>query len=231
MPVPSASSALIDAVLPPTVAAVEMFGDDPHAVLFPAEEATLGRAVAKRRNEFTSGRVCARRALGRLGIGPVAVLPGPKREPLWPEGVVGSITHCAGYRAAAVGWAREVVTIGIDAEPNGPTPPGVLESVTLPAERAWVTEALRADQAVHWDRLLFSAKESVYKAWYPLARRWLGFEDAELTITPGEAGTGEFVARLLVPGPVLPSGEQLTTLRGRFLARPDLIVTAVALPR
>ena len=59
--------------------------------------------------------------------------------------------------------------------------------------------AVRADVPhVHWDRLLFSAKESVYKAWFPLARRWLGFEDAVVMIDPS---AGTFQARLLVVGP------------------------------
>ena len=96
----------------------------------------VARAVDRRRAEFTTVRTCARIALGRLGLPPAPLLTGSKREPLWPAGVVGSITHCDGYRAAAVARASEVAAIGIDAEPHDPLPDGILDRVTLPAERA-----------------------------------------------------------------------------------------------
>jgi 4'-phosphopantetheinyl transferase EntD len=80
---------------------------------------------------------------------------------------------------------------------------------------------------VCWDRLLFSAKESVYKTWFPLARCWLGFESADVVIDPG---AGTFTARLLVPGPPV-NGSPLTVLNGRWLAQRGFLVTAVAVPR
>jgi 4'-phosphopantetheinyl transferase EntD len=217
---------VIETLLPAGVVSVEAFEDDPDAVLFPAEEATLGRAVEKRRREFTTGRVCAHRALRELGVPVGPVLPGPRREPVWPAGVVGSITHCAGYRAAAVARSDRIVTVGIDAEPNDDVPAGVLDAVARPDERAWVA-ALRSRQPeVCWDRLLFSIKESIYKAWFPLARRWLGFEDAAVTV---DAAAGTFAARLLVPGPSLAGGE-LTGFTGRWLASNGLVLTAIGLP-
>lgn len=210
-------------------------GFDPLVALFPAEAATLGRAVDKRRREFTTGRICAHRALAALDVPPVPILPGDRREPRWPAGVLGSITHCAGYRAAAVARVGVVASLGIDAEPDAPTPGGVFGEVTVPAERPMIDDLARAHPGVCWDRLLFSAKEAVYKAWFPLARRWLGFTDAELTIdppgsAPGGAGdAGTFSARLLVPGPALPDGE-LRVLTGRWVARGGLVVTAVTVP-
>jgi 4'-phosphopantetheinyl transferase EntD len=77
-----------------------------------------------------------------------------------------------------------------------------------------------------WDRLLFSAKESVYKAWFPLTRRWLGFDEAAVTIN---AANGTFSVRLLVQGPML-DGRRLTGFTGRWLARDGLILTAIAVP-
>ncbi|WP_241835301.1 4'-phosphopantetheinyl transferase family protein [Pseudofrankia asymbiotica] len=232
------TAGLLGGVVPDVAVAVETFTDEIDAELFPAEEALLARAVEKRRREFTTGRICARRALARLGVEPAPLLSGPKREPLWPAGVVGSITHCDGYRAAAVAWSRHLVSVGIDAEPNGPTPQGVLERISLPSEREWIRAVSSRAPEVSWDRLLFCAKESVYKAWFPLAQEWLGFEDAEITFTDGGPGrqgaegaggrSGTFVARLLVTGPVLPDGQRLTTLRGRFVVGQGLIVTALA---
>jgi 4'-phosphopantetheinyl transferase EntD len=222
---------MIGTLLPATVATAEAFGDDPAATLFAAEEATLARAVDKRRREFTTGRVCAHRALATLGVTPVPILPGERREPLWPPGVIGSITHCDGYRAAAVARTGDLLTVGIDAEPNAPTPPGVIASVALPAEREMLDRLLLAAPTVSWDRLLFSAKESVYKSWYPMTRRWLGFEDAELTVAPdtGDGHAGGFTVRLLVALPPTPAGAALGRLRGRFLVQDGLIVTAIAL--
>ena len=93
------------------------------------------------------------------------------------------MTHCAGYRAAArrprpATWPR----VGIDAEPHGPLPDGVLDAIAL-ARGAAALARLAARPDVRWDRLLFSAKESVYKAWFPLTRRWLGFEAEGLNVT------------------------------------------------
>jgi 4'-phosphopantetheinyl transferase EntD len=115
--------------------------------------------------------------------------------------------------------------VGIDAEPNEPVSEAVLRHIALPEERDWLRGA-PGDAGVAWSKLLFSAKESVYKAWFPLAHRWLGFEDATIAIYP-EAGT--FEARLLVPGPVV-NGRPLTGFSGRWIADNGLVATAIALP-
>jgi 4'-phosphopantetheinyl transferase EntD len=216
---------VIEELLAPPVAAVEAFTDPPDGFLYPAEEAVITRAVDKRRREFTTARVCARTALGRLGVPPAAILPGPRGAPGWPAGVVGSMTHCAGYRAAAVARATDVATLGIDAEPNEALPDGVLATIATPPERAWLAERPAGAGGVHWDRLLFSAKESVYKAWFPLCQQWLDFEEAVVTFDPA----GTFTARLLVPGPVV-AGAKLTGFVGRWLARDGLVLTAIAVP-
>jgi 4'-phosphopantetheinyl transferase EntD len=213
---------MIEELLPPPIAAAETFVDPPGATLYPAEEAVIARAVDKRRREFTSARLCARTALARIGVPPAPILPGERGAPTWPAGVVGSMTHCAGYRAAAVARAADIATIGLDAEPNEPLPNGVLKTVANIGERAALTD-LPTGVGVAWDRLLFSVKESVYKAWFPLCRKWLDFSEAEVTIEP----SGAFTARLLVPGPVV-AGVKLTGFTGGWLARDGLLVTAIA---
>jgi 4'-phosphopantetheinyl transferase EntD len=150
---------VIQELLPPAVVAVEAFQDPPGVALFPAEEAAVARAVAKRRSEFTTVRHCARTALAGLGLPAGPIVPGPRGAPQWPAGIVGSMTHCAGYRAAAVARSREVATLGIDAEPNEPLPDGVLDSVTVAEERTWLAELAARRPEVSWDRLVFSAKE------------------------------------------------------------------------
>ena len=214
-------------IVPPEVAADEAFGDLPDAVLFPEEEAVVARAVDKRRREFAAARACARAGLARLGVPPVPILPGLRGAPQWPPGIVGSITHCAGYRASALARAEDMLTLGLDAEPDDRLPEGVLNAVSSADERAGLDALAAAAPGPSWDRLLFCAKEAVYKAWFPLTRRWLGFADAAVTIDP-ERGT--FAARLLVEGPVL-EGRTLTGFTGRWLARDGLLLAAIAVPR
>jgi 4'-phosphopantetheinyl transferase EntD len=214
---------VIEKILPATVACAEAFADPPDAVLFPAEEALVAGAAAKRRREFATGRHCARTALAGLGVAPAPVLRGEMGAPRWPAGVVGSITHCAGYRAAAVARARDVLTLGVDAEPGEGLPAGVLDLVALPGERERLRDLSAAEPGTCWDRLLFSAKESVYKAWFPLTGRWLGFHDADVTI---DAAAGTFRARPLA-GAVADGDLPLAGFAGRWLAEGGLILTAV----
>jgi 4'-phosphopantetheinyl transferase EntD len=216
---------VIELLLPPTVEAVEAFGDAQDARIFPEEEAAIARAVDARRREFTTARACARAGLARLGLPPSPIVPGERGAPSWPHGVVGSMTHCAGYRAAAVALSRHVAAIGIDAEPHEPLPRGVLALVALPREREQLDRLGAADE-VCWDRVLFSTKESVYKAWYPLTGRWLDFAQADVEFDP-TAGT--FTARLLVNDPRVDE-RQLSGFAGRWLVRDGLILTAVVEP-
>ena len=209
----------------PAGAVVHEARGDLEGTLFAVEQAIVARAVEKRRREFTSGRLCARAALTRLGVEPGAIPAGPRGAPQWPPGVVGSITHCEGFRACAVARASRLAAVGVDAELDAPLPPGLLADIALPVERERLARLATEEPRISWDRLLFSAKESVYKAWFPLAGRWLGFEDAELTI---DRRLRSFSARLLVPGPQLGSGE-LTGFEGAWLVGNGLILTAIAL--
>ncbi|MEU0270489.1 4'-phosphopantetheinyl transferase superfamily protein [Streptomyces sp. NPDC006307] len=211
---------MIEDLLPPSVTAVESFTDDTVDALFPEEAALVANAVETRRREFATTRRCAREALAKLGAPPAPLLRDPKGAPRWPTGFIGSMTHCAGYRAAAVTRADTLTSLGIDAEPNLPLPDGgVLDLVTLPEERRHLSSLAARHPGIHWDRLLFSAKETVYKVWYPLTHRWLDFHEATLTLDPT---TSTFTARVLVPSP-------FPTLRGTWLCREGLLVTAATL--
>jgi 4'-phosphopantetheinyl transferase EntD len=217
---------MLEQILPREVAVVETFSDDPAATLFPGERAAIAKAVAKRRTEFATARACARAALARLGEPPAPILRGPRGAPQWPAGVTGSITHCDGYRAAAVARTSETHALGLDAEPNETLPEGVPEIIALMEEREQIAGLTAAEPGVCWDRLLFCAKESVYKAWFPLTQRWLDFKSAHVTINPRN---GTFRALLLVPGPVV-DGVPLSVMHGRWLAARGLLVTAIVVP-
>jgi len=119
-----------------------------------------------------------------------------------------------------------MAAIDLDAEPDDALPRGVLESISAPVERARLRDLALAAPGTCWDRMLFSAKESVYKAWFPLTRRSLGFKEADVSI---DAADGTFAARLLVPAPAV-RGSPLTGFSGRWLAGRGLILTVVTVP-
>lgn len=219
---PGTATALLSRILPPDVLVEECFDDPPGTVLFPEEEERIARAVDKRRREFTTVRRCARLALARLGVPPAPLLPGERGAPGWPDGVVGSMTHCAGYRAAAVASSARMLAVGIDAEPAEPLPEGVLGQVACDEERTLLAQYAARSPEIPWDRLLFSAKETVYKAWFPLTRRWLGFEEAILSFDT-EAGT--FEAR------ILPDDRPVDAFTGRWTVAEGITLTAIAVPR
>jgi 4'-phosphopantetheinyl transferase EntD len=220
-------SSLLPGTLVDAMAYAELYSDPPDLTPLPEEEPLIARSVAKRRSEFITVRHCARVALAELGVPPAPILKGDKGEPCWPDGIVGSLTHCTGYRGAVVGRSAAVRSVGIDAEPHDVLPNGVLDAISLPAERAEIPRALPA--GLHWDRILFCAKEATYKAWFPLTKRWLGFEDAHITFEVGSSGsTGRFVSRILID-PAALSGSPLTSLAGRWSVERDLVLTAIVL--
>jgi 4'-phosphopantetheinyl transferase EntD len=214
------------------LASAEVYDDPPDLVPLPEEAPLIAKSVAKRRNEFITVRHCARLALADLGVPPVPILKGDKGEPCWPDGVVGSLTHCEGYRGAVVGRRDRVRSVGIDAEPHGVLPGGVLDAISLPAERSEIGVIGTAFATLHWDRILFCAKEATYKAWFPLTHRWLGFEDAHITFevqrSDGAGAYGTFVSTILTD-PTAESGPPLSVLPGRWSVTGGLALTAIVL--
>ncbi len=116
------------------------------------------------------------------------------------------------------------ISIGIDAEPDEALPEDVEGLVTVAAERAMLARLAAEHPGVSWDRVLFSAKESLFKAWYPLTRRELDFNEALLRVDPL---TGTFTARILADGSRTDGGPPLTELTGRCLISAGKIITAL----
>jgi 4'-phosphopantetheinyl transferase EntD len=126
-----------------------------------------------------------------------------------------------------VARSAAVRSVGIDAEPHDVLPNGVLDAISLPAERGEIPGAMPA--GLHWDRILFCAKEATYKAWFPLTKRWLGFEDAHIAFdADGSGSAGNFVSRILIDPEAL-SGPPLTALNGRWSVDRGLVLTAIVL--
>lgn len=197
--------------------AVSVWGVDVTDVhLFPEEEIALARAVEKRRVEFARGRSCARTALMAAGGDSVAIPVGPNREPLFPAGWAGSITHCDGFVAAVVARQRRAILegLGIDAEPVVHLEDGVVDLILTHHD----AEARRSPERTS---IVFSAKEAVFKAVFPAVGVWIDFADVGLDVSPDGSG-GSFRVGWTAPTVDVPA---LHRIEGRWCVVDDLVVT------
>jgi 4'-phosphopantetheinyl transferase EntD len=169
---------------PGSVAVAETFDARAAEALLDAERALLAAAPERRHLDLARGRACARQALKKLGVGAVPILRGGDGEPLWPPEICGSITHCAGYCAAVAAHKRDLASIGIDAEPVQDLGEAALDHVAVSSERNWIGPA---DRKMPWLLLLFSAKESVFKAWFQLFGTALSFKHVVIDFSPAKA--------------------------------------------
>ncbi|MEA2589476.1 MAG: hypothetical protein QOH66_2403 [Actinomycetota bacterium] len=230
---------MIERMVPSVVRVVEGESAPQDVSLFPDESVVIRHAVEKRDREFRAGRACARLALAALGIHDVPIPSGPRREPLWPPGIVGSITHCRGYVAAAVVSSDHLTALGIDAEERGAVGSELESFLCTPAEM----QRYRACEQASWRTLLFSAKESVFKALYPLRHFELEFSDLEVVLEPfreAEQGEQEPSFRMVPqgrfsvsPAPGLPFRSlavDLERIQGRFLVDERHVFTTAWLP-
>jgi 4'-phosphopantetheinyl transferase EntD len=221
MPVPVGASTggLAHALFGPGVVLATHDPRAPATGLYPEEARAVGGAVERRRREFAAGRRCAREALAALGRPAVPIPAGADRAPVWPCGVVGSITHTARWCGAAVAPHGLHRGLGLDAEPPRPLPADVWDEVLTQPERTWVAGQPLEDQGL-WARLLFCAKEAAYKCQYPLTARMLSFD--EVRIVPAPNG-GRFWAEV-------PWGGEYLRMPGRYLRTPALLLAAVVIP-
>ncbi|MBN40092.1 MAG: 4'-phosphopantetheinyl transferase [Acidimicrobiaceae bacterium] len=187
--------------------------------LWPEEEKILQDVSEKRRWDFVSGRKCARLAIETLGVKATPVLTGLRDEPIWPDGLVGSITHTRNYAAAAIAPASKILCLGLDAEPDEPLPHKVLSRISNAEEFNWVQRA-KGKEIPHPGTLLFSAKEATYKAWNSVTKEWLGFSDAHVNF---HIEKQTFTVSLNKPS-------SLKTLSGTFGTTEGIIMTAIEIP-
>lgn len=195
------------------------------STLHDVERCAVDQAVPKRQREFATGRRCARWALARLGVDNASIPVGTDREPVWPKGVVGSITHSRGFCAAAVTQAPHIMGIGIDAEHHQPLSSVVEASVCRPEELSWIATNT-GEENVHWSTVIFSAKECVHKCFFPINRLYLDFHDALVTLTPDE---GRFSVEIVNP-PQKPAVD-IRRLTGQFEICEPWVFTAIVLQR
>ena len=176
-------------LFPPNVAVVVAGDRDRQRPLNDAEQACVADAVDSRQREFTAGRNCLHRCLRNLGlqIHP-PILMGKLREPLLPNGYVGTLSHCNGYCVAVAAQTSQYLGVGLDVEHNTPLESGLTNLICIPEELTEVKNYLQdlspAEQHSYPDpgKLIFSIKESFYKAYFPKLKAYFDFLDVKVTL-------------------------------------------------
>jgi 4'-phosphopantetheinyl transferase EntD len=171
-------------LFPTPVSCRELFVAGDPATLLPAEAACAVGFAERRLREFAAGRLCARLALAELGVLNLPLLVGPAREPLWPDGFTGSITHADRYCAAAVCRAEDIVSLGIDAESIDQVDRSVWPVLFRAVEIEWLESLPKLEQDL-MACALFSGKEAYFKCQFQLTRSWVDFHDVELRFGAG----------------------------------------------
>ena len=187
------------------------------------EEAYIGRAVEKRKREFRAGRNASREALRVLGYKePVVILRDSFRRPLWPTGVVGSISHTTNCCMAAVAYSKDYLGIGLDVETISPIEVSMLSRICTTQELRWINERKTKGDRVPWCKLIFSIKESVYKLFSPIHAVFLDFLEVEVCL---DLERGCFLAA------VSENEHNINCeYRGRYLADANYVYSSVFLP-
>ncbi len=199
----------------------------PEACLLREELELVSRAVLSRRQQFAAGRWLARQSLAKFGLEARALLSNAQRVPLWPQGIIGTISHTQTWCAVAVARSDEVGALGIDVEPRSPLDVALWPRICRPEERASL-DGLEPERAGLLAKALFSAKESIYKALYPSVRTFLDFHGMLIVLEEAAPGLYRWHAVLQSEwGPWLP-GRRFGD--GQLSIGAELIASAVALP-
>lgn len=193
---------------------------------WPEELASLGSAVPRRAEEFLLGRACARSAMAAL-VGTSQPILRRGRRPVWPLGVVGSISHCADACAAVVGTSDQFAAIGLDIERNHPLTPGMLQTICRPAEiETFQANSMRPISVM--GKIAFSVKEAIYKCYEPVFEVFLDFHDIHLTLTETKAEGGLMTAELI--NPAKPGAAFIEAMRGHWRLSSGLILSGAWCP-
>jgi len=153
--------------------------------LTPQEKKQIGDVCGARYAEFAAGRSQARQLISALTGTVESVLSGSNREPVWPDAVIGSITHCSEYCAVAVAVRSRLKGLGIDVEPYEDLDQEVAEMVVTRQENAQIAKrdaqvASSAAMGRKAHKLVFSIKEAVYKCCFPLVRSFIEFHQCQI---------------------------------------------------
>lgn len=135
----------------------------------------------KRLSDFSTGRYCAQKALEQLGIEDAIIPIGEDRAPVWPEGIVGSISHCDSLTGAIVAKSIDHISLGLDIEEIGRVTLDLWDLVFTENEKKYLAGLSDEDKLVQ-STAIFSIKEAFYKFQYPLTKTFLDFLDVEVEL-------------------------------------------------
>ncbi len=169
----------LGALFPIPVVSGVMAVSEHGAGLFPDEKEQAASYGDKRLLEFASTRVLLRGLMKDLGVEAQPILSGKNREPLWPQGLVGSISHSGGVVLAALSESGHHMSLGVDLEMRAGLDPKLFAKILLPEEEALLA-GMDETEASRLALLFFSAKEAFYKAQFPLTESFLGFHALQL---------------------------------------------------
>lgn len=169
-------SSLLSGLFSRDVLTAELTGVADRACLLPAELPLIANVAPKRAADFIAGRCCARFLLASWNLQDVPLLSGANREPLWPSGVTGSITHTQGFCGVAIAKTAFYESMGLDTESATAVGEDILHQVCTPQEARWL-DTLNGTHRSLARSLIFSAKEAFFKCQFPLTGEWVGFED------------------------------------------------------
>jgi 4'-phosphopantetheinyl transferase EntD len=215
------AATVLDSLFPPGVATVLSCNPDKASELGPREAISAALFVAPRLAEFRHGRECARRALARLGAAAVDIPIGAAREPIWPPGVVGSISHDGELAAAAVAWERVFLGVGVDLTGAAALESDLIPRICRPAE---MERLAAATDPGHMAKMIFGIKEAAYKALWPSLRQILDFRDIEIILDETDA---RFV---VISHTELCPAACAARLLGRYVRGKDYFAAGAALP-
>jgi len=222
---PASLSPFLCELFPQGALTAELRGGGDPGALYPEEARYLQRAVRKRAEEFAAGRLCARLLLREFGIQNFAIEVGAHRQPLWPESLVGSITHTTGFCAAVAAPKNCLRSVGIDTEIAGSVKAELWRGICTPSETAWLRTLSESEQLAA-ATLMFSAKEAFYKSQFPLTQERLGFHDVSVEVPAWTEKRGAF--RIVANRSIELEASAALPLQGQYLFHEQFITSAIA---
>jgi 4'-phosphopantetheinyl transferase EntD len=214
--------AAISKLFPKNISLACMRVKDASLDVFEAERPLIEKAVAKRRREFSAGRCCARQALRALDCADAPIIHDQNGAPLWPQGIVGSITHSKTHAAAVAAETSKLRGLGIDLETVSRVSPAITNKILTAPEKAYLLRHPDPVEKQHLQALFFSAKEAIYKCLHPLLQCRIGFQDARIECMPDQQSINIVMCTRIqcaLPG--------IEYLHGRYCYFDDTVCTAV----
>ncbi|MGR3317684.1 MAG: 4'-phosphopantetheinyl transferase family protein [Candidatus Anammoxibacter sp.] len=216
---------ILSLLFPEFVITEEAKLEAPLGTIYQEEEIFIQNAVQKRKLDFTVGRLCARKALAKLGIDKFPIKMAKDRSPVWPAEIVGSISHTKGFCGVAVALKKNAESVGLDVECLDRLSDKCWYLICTDSEISWI-KSLPENRQQDIATLIFSAKECFYKCQYIINKCWVGFHDAEISVNP-DLTEGEFEIRLLKD--ISNGFSKKTSFKGKYIFKDEFVFSGMTI--